>query len=169
MALAQSWGKHLQEMDAEVRRDVARLDGGVEALKKVADVMNKSHREYYQKQVESGQISMADCELAMKVIDRCIGSLQSLIDTAHTNHLIKRGELMATQRISDHVQKQYQATRQSVEAVAAAMEQGEIDARGRPQISAAADIAARREQAKGLSTPTPKTPEPGTSLARKGV
>lgn len=166
MALAQSWGKRLQEMETDVRRDVARLDGGVEALKKTADALNKSHREYYQKQVEGGQISMAECELCMKVIDRAIGSLQSLLDTATTNHLIKRGELIATQRMADYIEKQYHATRQGLEHAAAALERGEIDVRGRPQIDAAADIANRREQAKGTPAQLPKMPEPRRELAR---
>ena len=151
MELTQGWGKRMEEVEEAAKRDVHRLEGSAEALKQAAVALD-AHRGFYQKQVDSGELTGEQCTLVMDVITRCVGGLQNLLDRVNINTQRKQGEVQAIARTIDMLGKDYKNEKAKVEAVAAAVESGEYDARP-SAMSAADDIARRRAEAQAAKAP----------------
>ena len=168
--LARNWGRRFEEMETGTKTLVLRLEGNIDGLQKAAVALNES-RNYYQQQVDDGQLTFEECKLAMKVIDRCIGSLDNLAEGAKVTRFMRQGELSGFKKVLDFLEKTHKEEVGRVKAVAAMVESGEVDPRGglrvvdgeaRKVVSAADDIAQRRAEAKAekeSSEPPPKKPK----------
>lgn len=149
MQLARNWGKKFEDFEENAKIIIYRLEGSAASLKKAAQALDES-RSFYQKQVDDEIITMAECKLAMRVIDRCIGSLDNLAETDKINRLVKQGELLGYKKTLDFMEKEHTEEKKRVEGVLRAIESGEPDLRlvGKDTKSASDDIAKRRAEAK---------------------
>lgn len=142
MQLAQSYARDLEAIEDQVRKDLHRMEGTAETLRQVATAM-EGHRPYYQTATDEGELDLAQCKLAMQVIDRCVGGLQNLMDKATIARQLKQGELAGVGRSIATLKKSFDQEKAKVEAVAQMVEYD-----GRPSTPANEDLQRRREQAK---------------------
>lgn len=162
LEVAQSMAAKLEAIEEAAARDAQRLDGGAEALRQAAGALD-SHRAYYQDAVDSGDLTGPECTLAMQVITKCVGGLQSLLDKTTLAKQLKAGQLHGIRQSIDLLEKDFQAERKRLEAVVAGMEHD-----GRPD-QAAQDIAQRRQQAQAEQADQPEAPKRKAKSRKKAA
>lgn len=140
--LAQSLAKKLEDVEEKAKRETAQFEGGIEALRQAAAALN-THRAYYQDRCDAGKLDGPQTKVAMDVISRCIGGLQSLTDKATLARSLKQGELQGVRRSIDLMEREYRAEIAKVQAIENMIEQD-----GRPHNAAAEDLARRKEAAR---------------------
>lgn len=166
MELAQSWGKLIEESETASRHQVLRCEGGVAALKQAADAI-ESHRAYYQRAVDAGELDFDGCKLCMQVIDRCIGGLHNLEEKAHVQQQVHHGKAIGVGAALAVLENQYQTEKRKVESVVSLIEQGDLDQDGRPTMRAADDLAQRKAEAKAAKAPPKKVARRRKKAAKK--
>ena len=139
--LAQHFGRKLEDIEDTTKRDLWKLEGGLDVLKQAAAAIDQ-HRPYYQDQCDEGVLDGPQTKVAMDVITRCVGGLQSLADKAQLAKSLKAGELQGVRRGIDLLQKEYEIELARVQAV-----QQMVEHDGRPDDGAAEDIRRRKTAA----------------------
>lgn len=142
MELAQHWARQMEDIERSIDRDLWRMDGGADALRHSAAALDQ-HRSYWQAKCDAGELTMAETKLAMTVIDKCIGGLQSLLDKATLAKQLKTGELAGLRRGISMLERDFKAESEKVRAV-----EGMIEHDGRPHLAVADDIARRKLEAR---------------------
>lgn len=141
MVLAQTWARKIEDIETSATRELDKLAGAIVALRQAADALD-AHRAYYQDAVDKDEMSGDECALAMKVITKCIGGLQNLRDKAQLGHTLKQGELHGVKRGISMLEKEFQAEKAKLGAIASMVEDDR-----RPD-AAARDIQHRRAEAR---------------------
>jgi len=149
MQLAQHYARQLEGQEGEVQRDLYRLEGTFGAMRQAAAAL-EGHRPYYQAATDAGELDLAQCKLAMDVITKCAGGIQSLADKATLSRTLKQGELAGVRRSIATLERDFKSEQAKVLSLSAA---GDHDAR--PTVAAAEDIQ-RRRQSKKEGRPTKK-------------
>jgi len=185
MVMAQEMGKTFEARETALNAEVHRFEGAIGALKQCYEKMD-SVKAFYQREVDDTKFDEKDLELVFRVIDRCKGVAESLADTAGAQKLMRQGEALEAKRSLDLVEKMFQDEHAKMTNVLANIEDGTLTDKdvstnpdgslslrtvgGKPMSSAAADLDARRAEARAAkqqaaATVAVETPEAVSSVS----
>lgn len=163
MVMAQEMGKTFEARETVLNAEVHRFEGAIGALKQCYDKMD-SVKAFYQRETDDAKFEEKDLEMVFRVIDRCKGVAESLADTAGAQKLMRQGEALEAKRSLDLVEKMFKDEHAKMTNVLASIEDGTLTDKdvstnpdgslslrtvgGKPMGSAAADLDARRAEAR---------------------
>jgi len=151
IALAQDWGKRIEQMQDEAKAESLRLEGAKGALKQAVKSFD-SVRQFYQEQIDAETLSADTAKEIMQAINRCSGVCVSLQDYSEAGKNAKLAQSAAFDLVIGMFEKDFNAERVKLQSIATSIESGEIqpDSGGnvRPINPAAVDLAARRAVAR---------------------
>jgi hypothetical protein len=148
MEAVRYWAKRLTDLELGCVRDLNHIEGGTRALAQLQTKIDQTHKAFYQAEVDAGRMTMDECKAAIRVVDRCLGSVISMRESAQAQCLTKQGELNSLRAVGGLLQQDHERKLGQLQSLQTAITDGSVrvedDGGVRPQSAAVMDIAKRR-------------------------